>query len=463
MLEKIIDIINSIIWSPVLVVVLIAAGIFLSYKTRFIQITRIGLMVKSLFGSRNNATSKGITSFQAFCIALSGRVGTGNIVGVASAIGFGGPGAVFWMWLIAFFGAATAYTESTLAQIYKFKHNGVFRGGPFAYIHIGLGHKKIGITFAIATIIGYGTLLPAVQANGVSSAMQTAFNIPPIYAGLVLATLVGLVVIGGIKRISKVASIVTPFMALGYITLAMIVIFFHINDIPNIITTIFKEAFGVGALGGGIIGSTIMMGVKRGIFSNEAGQGGGAIVSASADVPHPAQQGLAQAFSVYIDTLLVCTVTALMILSSGCYNIIDSQTNTIIVTNALELGTNYPQYTQAAVNTVFNHTGAQFVGIALVFFVFTTIMAYYFYSESALTYIFHHSGTPDNPRKEKICIRFGQIVLLSAVVFGSTNGADLTWKIGDIGVGLTTWINVVALFLLYPKAIKALNDYLNNK
>ena len=459
MLEKIVDIIYSIIWSPFLVAILIIAGIFFSIKTRFVQLTKFRLMIKSLFGTRFSNGEKGISSFEAFCIALSGRVGTGNIVGVASAIAFGGAGAVFWMWLIAFFGAATAFTESTLAQIYKVKHNGVYRGGPFIYIHNGLKSKTFGIVFAVSTIIGYGTFCPAVQSNGVSSALNNAFGVSPLYSGLVLAFVVGLVIVGGIKRISRVASIVTPFMAAGYIILSLIVIGFNIQQIPEVFANIFKEAFGFGAVGGGILGTTIMMGVKRGLYSNEAGQGGGAIVSASADVPHAAQQGLAQAFSVYVDTLLVCTVTALMILTTNCYNIAD-QSGNIIVEKSINLSTDYTKFTQAAVSTVFTNMGSQFVSLALIFFVFTTIIAYYFYSESALIYIFSNNDKKLSSKKEKLFVRMCQILLLSAVIFGAVNGADLTWKIGDIGVGLTTWINVIALFMLFPKAVEALNEYL---
>ena len=387
MLEKIVHIVNQIVWSPALVVLLIVAALYFSIRTRLVQVRRLPLMVRSLF-ARRSASDRGISSFEAFCVALSGRVGTGNIVGVATAIAMGGPGSIFWMWVIAFFGASTAFVESTLAQIYRFHDGKIFRGGPFSYIKDGLKSPVFAVLFALMTILGYGLLLTTVQANGLSSATMNAYGMSPWISGAILAAVLALVIFGGARGISRVAAIVTPFMALAYILLSLVVIGFHIERIPEVLGAIVSGAFGIKPVAGGILGSTIMMGVKRGIFSNEAGQGGGAIVSGSADVPHPVRQGLAQAFSVYVDTLLVCTATALMILCSGTYNIIDANTGALLVENAPELGNNYVNFTQAAVDSVITGFGSQFVSIALLFFVFTTIMAYYFYSESALSYLF---------------------------------------------------------------------------
>ena len=337
MFEKIVSAVNDIIWSPALVVLLVGAGIYFSIRTRFVQVRRIGLMVRSLFApaeTGDDGKKKGISSFEAFCVALSGRVGTGNIVGVATAIAMGGPGAVFWMWLIAFFGASTAFVESTLAQKYKFNHGGVNRGGPSSYIEKGLKMKWLAVLFSILAIVGYGLFLPTVQSNGMSSALMNSLNLDPLWSGLALAFVLGLVIIGGIKSISRVASIVTPFMALGYIIISLIVIACHLDAVPGVFKAIVTGAFGIRPVAGGILGSTIMMGVKRGIFSNEAGQGSGAIVSASAAVSHPAKQGLAQSFSVYVDTLFVCTATALMILCiqnvirSGVYRLLFFLTRT---------------------------------------------------------------------------------------------------------------------------------------
>ena len=443
MLEKIVSQVNGIVWNPGLVVLLIAAGLYFSFRTRFVQVRRFKLMLKSLFSKKEGA--QGISSFEAFCIALSGRVGTGNIVGVATAIAFGGPGAVFWMWVVAFFGAA---------QIYKFPHHSGYRGGPFSFIEHGLGKKWLGITFAAITVLACGFFLTTVQSNGVSSAIKNAFPVSPLTSGIALAVILGLVIFGGVKRIARVASIVTPFMALGYILMSLVVIGFHIQDVPAVFASIVTNAFGINPICGGIIGSTIAMGVKRGIFSNEAGQGTGAIVSAATDVPHPAQQGLAQAFSVYVDTLLVCTATALMILCSGTYNILGSD-GELLYAGAPELANNYVNYTQSAVDTVFKGFGSQFVSIAMVFFAFSTIMAYYFYAETSIIYLFRGR----EGKGEKVAIRIFQVLMLAAVVFGAVREADVVWQLGDIGVGLMAWFTVISILILCPKAIKALKEF----
>ena len=413
-------------------------------------------MLRSLFSKKRDGN--GISSFQAFCLALSGRVGTGNIVGVATAIAFGGPGAVFWMWVVAFFGASTAFVESTLAQIYKFRHESGYRGGPFSFIDKGLGIKWLGVVLAAIAIVSCGLFLTTVQANGMSSAVSNSFPVTPLVCGIVLAIVLGLVVIGGVKRIANVTSVLTPFMALGYIVMSLVVVGAHIQEIPAVFGAIIKGAFGLNPVCGGIIGSTIAMGVKRGIFSNEAGQGTGAIVSAATDVAHPAQQGLAQSFSVYVDTLLVCTATALMILTSGTYNILDGEGG-MLYAGAPELGNNYVAYTQTAVDSVFMGFGSRFVAVAMVFFVFSTLLAYYFYAESSIIYLFQGK----NSRWEKWVIRILQVLMLAAVVFGAIREADFIWQLGDIGVGLMAWITVIAILILCPKAIRSLKEFESKK
>ena len=459
-MDKFVSLINDIVWSPALVVLLVGAGLYFSIRTRFVQVRKLGLMVKSLFAPAQkdkDGKSKGISSFQAFSVALSGRVGTGNIVGVATAIAMGGPGAVFWMWIIAFLGASTAFVESTLAQLYNFPHSSGLRGGPACYIEKGLKCKWLAVLFAVLTLFGYGLLLATVQSNGVTNALGNSFSVPPLWCGLGLAFLLALVIVGGIKSIAKVASVVTPFMALGYIVLTVVVVARHWDMVPAVFNAIFTGALGIKPVAGGILGSTIIMGVKRGIFSNEAGQGGGAIVSASASVSHPAKQGLAQAFSVYVDTLLICTGTALMILCSSTYNIFDAKTGEMLEAVAPELGGNYVGYTQAAVDSVLSGIGGGFVSIALVFFVFTTLMAYYFYGESSIMYIFQ--GKPRGEKAAIWCFRAG---LLLMTVFGALKEANVIWQMGDIGVGITAWINVIALLLLCPQAIKALREFEKN-
>ncbi len=457
-MERIVSAINDVVWSPALVVLLVGAGLYFSVRTRFVQLRRIGVMTHLLFGKKDKTKEKkGVSSFEAFCIALSGRVGTGNIVGVATAIALGGPGAIFWMWVIAFLGASTAFVESTLAQLFNFEHEDGFRGGPACYIDKGLRSKWLAVVFALFTIIGCGLMLTTVQANGMSSAASNSLGIKPLVSGLFLAFLIGLVVIGGIKRISKVASIVTPFMAVAYIVIALVVLAFNWRAIPGLLSMIVTNAFGINPVCGGILGSTIMMGVKRGLFSNEAGQGTGAIPSASADVKHPAEQGLVQAFSVYVDTLLVCTATALMILSAGTYNILGPDSS-MLVANSPELGANYVGFTQAAIDTVLGGFGSIFISIALAFFVFTTIMAYYFYSESSIIYLCSLNGKCSQ-RTEMLLIRVLQIAQLTAIVFGAVKEANLVWTLGDIGVGIMAWVNVIAIILLSNKAFGALKEY----
>ncbi len=435
---------------------LVGAGLYFTIRTRCVQLRRVGLMAKMLFGRRASA-SNNFSPFQAFCVALAGRVGTGNIVGVATAIALGGPGAVFWMWVIAFLGASTAFTESTLAQIYNFKHKGELRGGPASYIEKGLKKPWLGMLFAILTLAGYGMLLVLTQANGVSSAFENSFAVKPWVSGAVLAFVLSLVIIGGAKRIANVATLVTPFMAIAYIILALIIIGANISAVPGMLGVIVKSAFGINPLVGGMLGSTIAMGVKRGLFSNEAGQGGGAIVSASAENEMPAQQGLVQAFSVYIDTILVCTATALMILCTGNFNVVDPSTGELLYASAPELGSNYVGYTQAAIDTVFHGFGSAFVAVALSFFVFTTLMAYYFYAESSIAYLFSRFGK-EGSKAEKAAVWVYRIIMLTLVVLGACTSSDIAWKWGDVGLGLTTWINVLALLFLFPQALAALKD-----
>lgn len=455
-MEKFIRDVNDVIWSPVLVVLLVCAGLYLSIRTRFVQVRRLGLMFRSLFNFKEKKSGS-ISSFEAFCIALSGRVGTGNIMGVATAIAFGGPGAVFWMWIVAFLGASSAFTESTLAQLYKVRFGDAFRGGPAFYIANGLKCKWLAVFFAILTIIGCGLFATTIQSNGMSSAMTNAFGISSGISGIILALLLGLVVVGGAKRIARVAGIVTPFMAVGYILLAIVVVAINWRAVPGAFQSIFEGAFGINPVCGGILGSTIAMGVRRGVFSNEAGQGTGAIPSAAASVEHPAQQGLAQAFSVYVDTLFVCTATALMIITTGMYNVVDKTTGEVLVANAPEIGADFSSFTQSAICSAIGPVGGIFVGIAMAFFVFTTTLAYYFYVESSFVFLF--DGRKNRIKLAKRCFC---VLYFSAVIFGSLNESGLVWALADIGVGSMAWINVIVILILSPQAVGALKEYERN-
>lgn len=460
-MESFVSAVNNAIWSPALVILLVAAGLYFSIRTRFVQARKFRQTYRLMF-KKGDKDRKGVSAFESFCITLSGRVGTGNIVGVATAIAIGGPGAIFWMWLSAFFGTATAFVESTLAQIYKFPYKGAFRGGPSSYIDKGLNARWLAVIFAVVTIFSSGFCLTTVQSNGYATAAENAFGFNPLISGIVLAVIVGLVVFGGQRRIAKVESVIAPLMSVSYLVVALIVVAVNWRAIPGLLSDIVTSAFGINPLCGGIMGATITMGVKRGLFSNEAGQGTGAIPSASAEVEHPAEQGLVQIFSVFADTFIVCTATALMILSAGTFNIVDPASGEILVENAPELGANYVGFTQAAVDSVFGGFGSSFVCVALAFFVFSTLPAYYLYAESSILYLCT-LGKGENPVLEKVLTRLLQALLLIATVFGASREANIAWALGDIGVGLMAWINVIAILFLAPKAINALKDYEKSK
>lgn len=456
-MDKLIDLINGWVWSPALVGLCLLAGLYFSFGTRFIQVRRFGEMARLLF-STDKSQKEGITSFQAFSMALSGRVGTGNIVGVATAIGYGGPGAIVWMWIIAFLGAGSAFAEATLAQIFKDSHNGEYRGGPAYYIEKGLRAKWLAVIFAICAVIACGMFLPPVQANGIAISFANTFDINPAWIGLGVALLIGIVIIGGVQRIANVAQVVAPFMAILYILLAIIILIIHASAVPAVFGDMIRSAFGMNEALGGILGSTIAWGVKRGIYSNEAGQGTAPIVAAAAKVSHPVKQGMVQAFSVYVDTLLVCTATAVMILACKTYNIYDAQGGLLYASQVAKLGEPDVSYTTAAISTLLGgKIGGFVVSIALFFFAFTTIMAYYYYAETNLVYLFGKG------RMEQVLIWVLRILMIAAVYYGSINKANKIWSLGDIGVGTMAWINIIAILLLSRMAFKALRSYEKQK
>ncbi len=451
-MKEIIDAINGIIWSNALIFLCLAAGVYFSFALKFIQLTYVREMIGLLF--KGQSSEKGVSSFQAFAIAISGRVGTGNIAGVATAIAMGGPGAIFWMWVIAFLGASSAFIESTLGQIYKEVSGGLYRGGPAYYIEKGLGIKWYAWLFAFATILSTVLFLPGVQSNSIALSAQNAFDIPVHYTGFGVTLFLGMIIIGGVKRISKVAEVVVPFMALAYILMAVIIIVLNIAEVPAIFALIFKSAFNIEAAFSGVFGMAIAWGVKRGIYSNEAGQGTAPHAAAAAEVTHPAAQGLVQAFSVYVDTLFVCTATALMILFTGQYNVVHPEGG-FIVENlpGVPFG---PEFTQFAIGTHFPAIGKGFVAIALLFFAFTTIMAYYFIAETNLSYLTRNKSA-------KWAVRVLQLAILCATFYGSIKTAEVAWTLGDIGVGMMAWLNIIAILLLRKPAFRAWEDYKKQK
>ncbi|MCF2446616.1 alanine:cation symporter family protein [Dyadobacter sp. CY345] len=451
-MEQIVTLINDIVWSNALIVLCLATGIYFSVVTRFLQVRYLKDMVSLLFGGESSA--KGVSSFQAFAIAISGRVGTGNIAGVATAIAMGGPGAVFWMWAIAFLGAASAFIEATLGQIYKTVKDGQYRGGPAFYIEKGLGVQWYATLFAIATILSTALFLPGVQSNSIAISAKSAFDIPVEITGGAVTVLLGLIIFGGVKRIGKVAEIVVPFMAGAYILMALIVIALNMDQVPAVFGLIFRSAFDMEPAFAGIFGMAVSWGVKRGIYSNEAGQGTAPHAAAAAEASHPVKQGLVQAFSVYVDTLFVCTATALMILFTGQYNVVNPAGG-LLVENVPDMAIG-AAYTQAAINTEFPSLGSGFVSIALLFFAFTTIMAYYYIAETNLSYLLKK----DNNQWLVWGLR---VLIMAATFYGSIKTAALAWAIGDIGVGIMAWLNIIAILLLRKPALAALKDYSDQK
>ncbi|WP_064604818.1 alanine/glycine:cation symporter family protein [Photobacterium sp. J15] len=467
-MQSFVDFLNGIIWSPVLIYLCLGAGLFYSIATRFVQIRHFREMWRLLMEGKSS--DKGISSFQALAVSLSGRVGTGNIAGVAAAIGFGGPGAVFWMWVVAFFGAATAYIESALAQIYKEEdEDGQFRGGPAYYIEKAMGKKWYAWIFAIATIFACGVLLPGVQSNSIGNAVEAAFgsgemiettigtiSLAKIVTGTIVSIILAFIIFGGVKRIASFTQIVVPFMALAYIIIAFIIILLNINMVPTVFSMIIGDAFT--PMAG--IGAAIGWGVKRGVYSNEAGQGTGPHAAAAADVQHPAQQGLVQSFSIYIDTLLVCSATAFMIIITGAYNVHGGAEGAYLVQNlSADISANGPMFTQLAIESAMPGIGKPFIAFALFFFAFTTILAYYYIAETNIAYIRRSLKLPGMMFVLKI-------ILTVAVFYGTVKTANLAWAMGDVGVGLMAWLNIVGIliiFFLAKPAMVALKDYENQQ
>jgi len=465
--EELVSNLNGYIWSPYLIYLCLGAGIFFSVLTRFAQVRHFKEMIRLLLSGKSS--EKGISSFQALAVSLSGRVGTGNIAGVAAAIGFGGPGAVFWMWIVAFLGAATAYVESTNAQIFKEEEDGVYRGGPAYYIEKAMGQKWYAWTFALATILACGLLLPVVQSNGIGDALVNVFGqggtvnsifgelpLTKVYAAVFIVVILGFIIFGGVKRIASFTQVVVPFMALAYIIIACTIIALHIDQLPGIVSLIFADAFTPMAGFGAAIG----WGVKRGVYSNEAGQGTGPHAAAAAEVDHPAQQGLVQAFSVYIDTLFVCSATAFMILITMSYNVLPDGSTAFIVQNlADDVVINGPAFTQIAVDSVLTGFGKPFIALALFFFAFTTVLAYYFIAENNVSYINKTIKVP--------ALRFFlKVLIMSAVFYGTVAQPSAAWGMGDVGVGIMAWLNIVGIIIIFfmsKPAMKALKDYERQK
>ena len=432
--------INDVLWTYILIIMLLGCAVWFTIKTRFVQFRMLGEMLRLL----GESTSKGegkehhISSFQAFMVSLASRVGTGNLAGVATAITVGGPGAVFWMWLIALLGSSSAFIESTLAQLYKVHGKTSYIGGPAYYMKKGLMKPWMGILFAILIIFTFAFAFNTVQSNTICAAFEQAFQVDHTLMGIILTVLTLMVIFGGIQRIAKVSSIIVPVMALGYILLALVIVGINFTQIPAVFKLIVSSAFGwEQALGGGI-GAALMQGIKRGLFSNEAGMGSAPNVAATADVTHPVKQGLIQALGVFSDTLVICTCTAFIILFSG-----------------VPLGgeINGVQLTQMALDTQIGSGGSTFVAIAILFFAFSSVIGNYYYGEANLRYITHN----------KLIMTIFRLTTGAMVMFGALASLDLVWSLADVCMALMTICNLIAIVLLGKYAFRLLEDYREQK
>lgn len=448
-MNELITQINDAIWSYVLIAALVGCGLWFTMKTRFVQFRMVGEMFRLLSDSAVDTVEsqvkeprvrqRHISSFQAFAVSVATRVGTGNLAGVASAIAIGGPGAVFWMWIIALIGSATAFVESTLAQLFKQKHKDSYIGGPAYYIQRGLHQRWMAITFAVLITCQFGLSNNSIQSNTICGAMQEAFGWSPVWVGIVLAALGLFIVFGGIQRIAHVCAILVPLMAIGYMLLAIIVIVMNIGLIPHVFKVIVLDAFGIEQIAGGGIGTTIMIGVRRGLFSNEAGEGSAPNVAATAAVSHPVKQGLIQALGVFTDTLLVCSCTAFIILISGLYNVPEL--------NGIAL-------TQSALQSEVGSTGPVFVAIAIFLFAFSSIIGNYYYGEANIRFI-----TPNTTVMTMYRICSAGVM----VMFGALASFELVWNIVDFFMAFLTACNLIAIVLLGRYAFRLLDDYRSQK
>jgi alanine or glycine:cation symporter, AGCS family len=471
--------VNGIIWSNALVYLCLAAGVYFSIRSRFVQVRQVPEMIRLMF--KGETSPSGVSSFQALTMSLAGRVGTGNIAGVATAIAFGGPGALFWMWTVAFLGASTSFVECTLGQIYKDrdKLTGEYRGGPAYYLSRAFAHtaaapamKVYGYVFAAVTILAMGLLLPSVQSNSMASAMNAAWGFSEWWVAVGTVIVLAFVIIGGVKRIATFASIVVPFMAVVYIALALVVVLVNADQVPGILQLIFSSAFGLDSAFGAILGAAVMWGVKRGIYSNEAGQGTGPHAAAAAEVSHPAKQGLVQAFAVYVDTLFICSATGFLILSTGAYRVFEGESasgavlregGNILPADA-EVG---PAFAQVGFDTLWNGAGSSFIAVSLAFFCLTTIIAYYYMAETNLRFLLGKASTIDVPYVRGTVgsntTMLLQALILVSVTLGAVSTASEAWTLGDIGVGLMAWLNIIGIIILQQPAYKALWDYERQK
>ncbi|MGM8214264.1 alanine/glycine:cation symporter family protein [Bacillaceae bacterium W0354] len=430
---------NTLFWDYILIYLLIGAGLYFSFRGKFMQFRLFPEMFRVIREEAVEQSGKrGTSAFQAFSISVASRVGTGNLAGVALAVAIGGPGAVFWMWLIALIGMATAFIESALAQVYKVPDEAGFRGGPAYYMEKALGQRWMGVLFAVLITITFGLVFNAVQANTISEAVVKAFNVPPAVTGIVLVGLAGIVIFGGIKRIAVVAGTIVPIMAVIYVSVALIVTLMNITEIPRIFSMIFSHAFGLEQFVGGGVGAALMQGIKRGLFSNEAGMGSAPNAAATAGVSHPAKQGLVQSLAVFFDTIVVCSFTAFIVL---------------LYDNFASINDDGIQLTQTALSAHVGDWASIFLAITIFLFAFSSLIGNYYYGESNIDFI-------KNSPTWKFIYR---VIVLGMVMFGSLASVQIVWDMADLFMAMMAIVNLVAILLLGKIAFAVLNDYMKQR
>ena len=441
---------NGIIWSDALVIALLAVHIFFTIGTKGAQFRLVKQMFKHMLEKDESSAEIKLTPYQALAATVGCRVGTGNIAGVATAIFFGGPGAVVWMWITALFGAASSLIESLLGSAYKDRYDNEICGGPAYYMERGLKCRPLGILFALATLLGPVFMMSALQTKTAVVALSDASGISEALFAVLMTVLVAAVVCGGLKRIGKVAELVAPIMCLVYMIIGIIIIFANISKIPSVIAIMFQSAFSTKSVYGAIFGTMVKWGVKRGLYSNDAGDGMGPVVSSAADCAHPVKQGLVQSLSVYIDTLLVCSVTGLSILLAGTYNVSDAAGSGFI-TQGLDAGIEYGVlYMTSAMESVLGALGSPLMAIIISTFVFSTLIAYGYQADVSLKYLFG---------KKKWATYIGWVLLLAGILLGGIVDNSVVWAMGDTGAGMMAWTNLLAIVLLAPKAFAIIKDY----
>ncbi|TWT27690.1 sodium:alanine symporter family protein [Planomicrobium sp. CPCC 101110] len=427
---------NNLLWSYILIALLLGLGVYFTVRTKFVQVRLFGEMFR-VITEKKDGTS-GVSAFQAFTISTASRVGTGNITGVALAIAIGGPGAVFWMWMVALIGMATAFIESTLAQVYKVRDGDQFRGGPAYYMEKALGNRKLGILFAVLLTIVFGFIFNAVQSNTIAQSFGETFNIPDWSVGIALVILTAMIIFGGVRRIAHVTQVLVPVMALMYIAVALYIVIMNISEVPAVFSLIFKSAFGLEEAVGGGIGAAIMQGVRRGLFSNEAGMGSVPNAAATANISHPAKQGLVQSLGVFFDTIIICSATAFIIILADIYS--TSEAEGVLLT-------------QESLNVHVGDWAPYFLAIAILFFAFSSVIGNYYYGETNIEFINTH-------RSWLTAYRLG---VLAMVMFGSLAQVALVWSLADLFMGFMAILNLVVIAILGKTAFQVLANYTSQR